>query len=41
MNKEEIVKILQKVRDEVSKKYKARLKGIFGSYVKGEERNKS
>jgi len=41
MKKEEIVKILKEVKYETEQKYKARLKGIFGSYVRGEESNKS
>ena len=37
MKKEEILKILKQVSGEVQQKYKARIKGIFGSYVRGEE----
>jgi len=37
MKIDEIVKIVEEVVDEVKKKYKARVKGIFGSFVKGEE----
>ncbi len=41
MKKKEIVKILKEVKYETEQKYKARLKGIFGSYARGEESNKS
>jgi len=40
-NKEEIIKILKEVNAEVEQRYKARLKGIFGSFVRGEESAKS
>lgn len=41
MNKEEIIKILEEVGEEVKQKYKAEIKGIFGSYVRGEEKEDS
>jgi len=40
-NKEEIIKILKEVNAEVEQMYKARLKGIFGSFVREEESTKS
>lgn len=36
MNKENIIKILEEVAEEVRQKYRARIKGIFGSFVRGE-----
>lgn len=41
MNKEEIIRLLKEVTGEVEQKYKARIKGIFGSFVRGEEHEKS
>jgi predicted nucleotidyltransferase len=41
MNKYEILKVLEGVRREVKKKYKADIKGIFGSYVRGDNRKES
>ncbi|GFP20896.1 uncharacterized protein HKBW3S43_01791 [Candidatus Hakubella thermalkaliphila] len=41
MKKEEIIKILKEVNNEVKQRYKARVKGIFGSFVRGEEGAKS
>lgn len=41
MNQEEIIKLLKEVTGEVEQKYKARIKGIFGSFVRGEEHEKS
>lgn len=41
MNKEEILKILKSVQSEVREKHKADIKGIFGSYVRGDETNVS
>lgn len=41
MKKEEIIKILQELKDEIRQRYKAEVKGIFGSYVKGEQRESS
>lgn len=37
MKKEEIIKILKQINNEVQQKYKAKIKGIFGSYVRAEE----
>jgi len=37
MEKEEIINILKQVNNEVKQRYKAKVKGIFGSYVRGEE----
>ena len=39
--KDEIVKILNEVKDEVKSKYKAEIKGIFGSYARGDEKKMS
>jgi predicted nucleotidyltransferase len=36
MTKEEILQILQSLNVELRKKYKADIKGIFGSYVRGD-----
>lgn len=41
MNQEEIIKLLKELTGEVEQKYKARIKGIFGSFVRGEEHEKS
>jgi len=41
MNKENIIKILEEVAEEARQKYRARIKGIFGSFVKGEEQKTS
>lgn len=41
MNKHEILKVLEGVSKEVKKKYKADIKGIFGSYVRGDNRKES
>ena len=41
MNKEGVIEILKAVNTEVEQRYKARLKGIFGSFVRGEESAKS
>ncbi len=41
MTKEEIIKTLRFVKDEVRRKYKAEIKGIFGSYSRGEEKENS
>ncbi|MBM3241848.1 nucleotidyltransferase family protein [Candidatus Poribacteria bacterium] len=38
MRKEEIIKILKEVNGEVQQKYNARVEGIFGSFVRGEEK---
>ena len=41
MKKQEIVSILKELKNEAKQKYKAQVKGVFGSYVRGEEGNKS
>ena len=41
MGKEEILETLTSIKDEVRQKYKAELKGIFGSYARGEEKENS
>ena len=41
MLREEIVKILQKVKEEIRIKYKAEIKGIFGSYAREEAKQRS
>jgi len=41
MKKEEVIKILKEVKCETEQKFKARVKGIFGSYVRGEDNDKS
>ena len=41
MNKEGLIRILKEVNTEVEQRYKARLTGIFGSFVRGEESAKS
>lgn len=38
---EEILKNLKEVNDEVKKRYKASIKGVFDSYVRGEKRKES
>lgn len=38
---EEIKEILKKHKDEIKKEFKAEIIGIFGSYVRGEERTGS
>jgi len=35
---EEIKEILKKHRDEIKKEFKAEITGVFGSYVRGEEK---
>jgi len=37
MNKEEIMRNLKELNEEIKKRYKARIEGIFGSYARGEE----
>ena len=39
--KDEIIEILNEVKDEVKIKYKAEIKGIFGSYARGDEKKTS
>lgn len=41
MEKENIIKILKEVQEEAIQKYKANLKGIFGSYVREEQKDTS
>jgi predicted nucleotidyltransferase len=41
MKREEIIEILKQTKDEAQKRYKARIKGIFGSYVRGKEHSGS
>jgi len=41
MTKDEILKTLAFVKDEVRRKYKAEIKGIFGSYSRGQEKENS
>ncbi len=41
MKKAEILRILKEVSSEVKRNYKAEIKGIFGSYVRGESQNES
>jgi predicted nucleotidyltransferase len=41
MTKDEIIKILNEVKDEVKGKYRAEIKGIFGSYARGDEKKAS
>lgn len=37
MKKEDIIKILKDVNNEAKQKYKTEIKGIFGSFARGEE----
>lgn len=41
MKKEEIIKILREANKEIKRRYRAEIKGIFGSYVRGEEKTGS
>jgi len=41
MVKQEIIKTFQKLNDEIKRKYKAEIKGIFGSYVREEQKEGS
>lgn len=41
MSVSEIIHILSELKTEVQQKYKAEIRGVFGSYVRGEERRKS
>lgn len=36
MTKDEILKILERARNEARDKYRAEIKGFFGSYARGE-----
>lgn len=35
---DEIIRILKSVNDEIADNFKARIKGVFGSFARGEER---
>ena len=41
MKKDDILKILGGIKDEAKQNYKAKIVGIFGSYVRGDEKEKS
>lgn len=41
MNKTKILKILADLRSEIKHKYKAQIKGIFGSFARGEQKETS
>ena len=41
MTQKQILKILESLKDEINKRYKAELKGIFGSYARGEAKEDS
>ncbi len=41
MKKEEILEILEGVKEDVKREYKAEIKGIFGSYARGDEKEES
>ena len=41
MKKEDIIKILKETKDDARQNYKAEIKGIFGSYARGEEKRDS
>ncbi len=41
MNKTKILKILADLKGEIRQKYKAQIKGIFGSYARGEQKDTS
>jgi len=41
MTKDEILKILERARNEARDKYRAEIKGFFGSYARGEENAES
>jgi predicted nucleotidyltransferase len=38
MKREEILKILKSLKEEVRERYKVEIEGIFGSYARGEEK---
>lgn len=40
-NKNKIIEILKKLNNQIKKDYKAEIKGIFGSYVRGEQKKNS
>ena len=41
MKKDEILEVLEGVKEEIKHKYKAEIKGIFGSYARGDEKENS
>ena len=41
MKKEDIIQLVKKAKEEIALKYKAEIKGIFGSFVRGESGPKS
>jgi len=41
MTKDQILKTLESLKPEVRRNYKAELKGIFGSYSRGDEQESS
>ncbi len=41
MKKDDILKILENVKEEAKQNYKAKIVGIFGSYARGDEGEKS
>ena len=41
MGREEILKILEETKKEIRQKYKGHIKGIFGSFVRREEKDSS
>lgn len=41
MSKEEILGVLEQVREEIMKKYKLERIGLFGSFIKGEQKEGS
>ena len=41
MNREEIISVFEKSKDKVRQEFKAQILGIFGSFVRGEERKDS
>jgi predicted nucleotidyltransferase len=41
MTKDEILKVLERARDEARERYRAKIMGFFGSYARGEEHAES
>lgn len=41
MNTEKIIKVLNEIKSEIRQNYKADVKGIFGSYVRSEQKKSS
>ena len=41
MRKEEVLQTLTSLKDEARQRYKAEIKGVFGSYARGEEKEES